>query len=179
MVASNRWANSMAKQSANEIRRRRAFIDPAACQTGEEGSDLRSPPSCQVGYFQRGFLPVCCPFKLVKDLAEIERVRVNLRLGAEQNSGCRIRAGLIAKDRDHRARVENKDQGRDSRARSSLFRLMNDSLNVVTCQYLPLIDWTSSRRPVESDGRHDPVANASISSLRCSAVSLRTTSRID
>lgn len=98
---------------------------------------------------------------------------------AKQSAYC-IGAGLAAKERDHSARIEDKDHDLDSRARSSLFRLMNDSLDVGTLRYLPLIAWTSSLRLAEIGVREvSKVANASISSLRCSVVKLRTASTID
>jgi hypothetical protein len=57
-------------------------------------------------------------------------VRKALLLRIQNRFGYQVGTGFVPKERDEPARIENKSHGRDSKATSSLLRLMNDSLEV-------------------------------------------------
>ena len=75
---------------------------------------------------------------------------IALRLWIEKSLGDDTGARLVPKVGDRRTRVENKNHRRDSRTVSSLFRSMNDSLEVGMCRYLPLIESISCFRLLET-----------------------------
>ena len=65
---------------------------------------------------------------------------IALGLWIEKRLGHDAGTRLVPQERDHRPRIENTDHGRDSRTVSSFFRFTNDSLEVGTRRYLPLIE---------------------------------------
>lgn len=71
-------------------------------------------------------------------LAEVERMRVALRIGIQECLRHKVGPRL--------------DHDRDSGAVSSFFLLRNSSLDVRTCWYLPLIASTNCFRPAEAAG---------------------------
>ena len=124
--------------------------------------------------------PADNPVESIEDLAEVECVGIALRFGIEKSFSRDIGARFVGQERDHRACIEHKDHGRDSRAVSSFFRFMNNSLDVGRCRYLPLIESTSCFLLLESDGRETSMAaGAAVNSRRCSKPKRRNASTID
>jgi hypothetical protein len=104
-------------------------------------------------------------------------VSVAAGISIKERVGNDIGAAFIPQERNHRVRVRHKDRGWDSRTISAIFLAMNDSLEVGTCRYLPLMESTNCLRPPETDGIESSIdANAEVNSRRCSWSRFRTAS---
>ena len=117
--------------------------------------------------------------KVIENFTEIERMSMAFRRGVDKSLGDGIGTWFIPKVGKHRACVKNENHRRDSWTVSSLLRLMNDSLDVGMCRYLPLMESTSCLRLLEASASGSSIAaRAAVNSRRCVASRLRTASAI-